>query len=319
MRTLNLSFVLIAMICFFSFQSCKKGDSTPVTPPVVVYPDTLTAGWSKVTVAGETGLFSDIFFNSSTTGYLIGSKIFKSTDGGNTWAAVYSGAGNLINIFMTPDGKAFFTTSNSNTIVKTIDGGANFTSTAIGASTFDIFFIDNNTGFCTAQDGLRTTTDGGITWTKIITSGLPSVFNYSTLSFVNNTTGWITTGDIYRSNGSLANWQQSTSLGSNFESIFATSASTIYAAGGSSIFKSTDGGVNFSFIKYFESPGFTDIHFLDNLNGYVSCGRHVYKTTDGGVNWTTVVSMGQGALGELHFTDATHGWVCGDGVVLIFK
>jgi photosystem II stability/assembly factor-like uncharacterized protein len=78
--------------------------------------------------------------------------------------------------------------------------------------------------------------------------------------------------------------------------------------------------VSFTFIKKLDEAGFTDIHFLTDQIGYASAGRTLYKTTDGGTNWTKVVSLGEATITEIHFTDATHGWACGsNGVVLTFK
>ncbi len=296
---------------------------TVPNPTPVIKPDTLTSGWTKVVLAGETG-FSDIFFNSSTTGYLAGSKIYKSTDGGNNWLPVFSN-NNLFNIFMTNDSKAFFV-GQAAAVFKTIDGGINFIPTSVPATVYDIFFTDNTTGYFIAQDGLYSTTDGGVTWIKLSTTGLPLAVSYSTLAFVNSTTGWVlVNGSIYKTNGSNLNWQQALVNGatgsSTFVSVYAISASNIYVTNYSGqVFKSTDGGANFSLLKQLDANGYADIHFLTDLIGYVSVGRNVYKTTDGGTNWIKVVSLGQGTLGELHFTDANHGWVCGDnGVVLIFK
>lgn len=317
------SFLAVTVVfCFFAFQSCKKNDGqAPPTGPVIM-PDTLTAGWSK-TIVQATNL-SDIVFNSSTTGYLVGSKIYKSTDGGNTWIEV-SGISGLYNIFITNDSKAFFV-GQYNAIYKTVDGGSNFTNTTIAATTYDVFFTGNTNGYCVAQDGLYNTTDAGVTWVKLATTGLPVTTNYSTLSFVNNTTGWVLlAGGIYKTNGSNLNWQQALVNGNTqttgFGSVYATSASNVYVSNyGGQIFKSTDGGVNFSLIKQLNESGYADLHFLTDLIGYVSVGRHIYKTTDGGLNWAKVVTLGQGSITEIHFTDATHGWACGsDGVVLLFR
>ena len=105
MRT-PTTLMAITLLCLLVLMSCKKDDPTPAPTPVpVIMPDTLTAGWTKKIVPNETN-FGDIFFNSSTTGYLAGSKIYKSTDGGNNWLPVLSNP-SLYNIFMTNDSKAF--------------------------------------------------------------------------------------------------------------------------------------------------------------------------------------------------------------------
>ncbi|MBL7700794.1 MAG: hypothetical protein JNM14_00970 [Ferruginibacter sp.] len=324
MRTLYNFLAVIIAIFSFSLQSCKKSDPAP-DPTPTVKPDTLTAGWSKQVIPGATNL-ADVFFNSSTNGYACSDNgLFKSNDGGISWAKLSPVNNQWYNCFVTADGKAFFVTQTSSTIFKTTDGGSSFTNPAVGSIPLDVFFLDNNNGFCIAQDGLYSTVDAGISWQKIATTGL-STGNYASLSFINNTTGWIVSqAGIFRSVGSLANWQASlvngSPFGAVFGSVYAASASVIYAADFSGeIFKSTDGGANFIFIKQLEEQNFTDLHFVTDQLGYACAGRSIYKTTDGGINWIKVVSLGENAITEIHFTDAGHGWACcSNGIVLTFK
>ncbi len=328
MRIPKILFVITAVITLFSFQSCNKSSDTtpsptaPPSPPVTTSTDTLTTGWSKIVLAGEQ--LSDIFFNSSTTGYLVGSKVYKSIDGGNTWTPVLS-TGGLFNIFMTNDSKAFFA-GEPNNIFRTSDGGSSFTNISIGGVPLDIFFIDNNNGFSVTTNGLYSTVDGGLTWVHQNTTGLPVSGSIGSLSFVDNSTGWVIKDNaIYKTVGSYLTWQLATVTGGTasiyFSSIYSTSPTNIYAANvNGEIFRSTNGGINFSFVGSIGVGQFVDIHFLSDLVGYACTDKHVFKTTDGGVNWSKVVSLAQGNLIELHFTDANHGWVCGsDGTVLIFK
>ena len=140
MRIKTSLIVAIVAFCIYSIQSCKKSDPAP-TPVPTVKPDTLSAGWTKQVIAGETN-FSDVFFNSQTTGYLTGSKVYKSTDGGNLWNVTYTNS-LFNNIFVTNDGKAFFVQNPGYAIYKTIDGGVNFSNIAILDQPTDVFFIDN--------------------------------------------------------------------------------------------------------------------------------------------------------------------------------
>jgi len=321
MRIQRLFIPLIILLCFFAVQSCKKSDGPTPDPTPVVMPDTLGVGWTKKIISGEN--LGDVFFNSATTGFLTGNQIYKSTDGGSSWLSVLSNGG-AVNIFMTNDGKAFFTDFASR-VIKTIDGGNNFVNASIVGQASDVFFIDNLTGYCvTRENFVYNSIDAGLTWTKIITTGLPLGSGYSSISCINNSTGLIANdAGIYKTAGSFANWQQATISGgtnSNFFSLYAVSASIIYAANThAEIFKSVDGGANFSFIKKVGVDGYTDVHFITDQEGYVSSGRHIFKTTDGGLNWTTVVSLGEGGIVELHFSDANHGWACGGNTVLTFK
>lgn len=64
----------------------------------------------------------------------------------------------------------------------------------------------------------------------------------------------------------------------------------------------------------------TDLYFFDANNGYMSNSARLYKTTDGGLNWSVVVALGQADIVEICFTDASHGWaICTDGKILKFN
>ena len=92
------------------------------------------------------------------------------------------------------------------------------------------------------------------------------------------------------------------------------------SSNGGQVYKSTNGGLNFSLIKTLTGGGYLDLHFINNEIGYACFGHRIYKTTDGGATWQVVVAMGNTELVELHFTDASHGWACGrDGSILRFN
>ena len=313
---------LIIIVIAISIHACSKADGPTPDPTPVVLPDTLGPGWTKKVFPGEQ--LSDVFFNTATNGYMPGSKLYRSSDGGISWAGITVANPSLINAFVTNDGKAFFATA-SNNIIKTLDGGVSFQQFSISDNSSDVFFTDNSNGYSTTQsNGLFQTTDGGVTWSKVITTGLNGTPGYSSLYFANNSTGWIVTSQkILKTNGSISTWQESSVSGGTtpygFVSVYAPSASTVFAGSNGEIFKSTDGGANFSFIKKLANSGLTDIHFFDELSGYASADKSIFKTTDGGVNWTKVASRGQGYIVEIHFTDPNHGWACGDSTLLIFK
>ena len=74
---------------------------------------------------------------------------------------------------------------------------------------------------------------------------------------------------------------------------------------------------------FFQSPRpteFSDLYFINSLEGYVTCDNTIYRTNNGGNTWERVVYLADGGLFELHFTDKNHGWAVGArGTILIFK
>ena len=286
-RILNLSCLLI--FSFVVLHSCSKSDTnnTAVTP--TVKPDTLTAGWSKITV--DNTAIADVFFSNSTTGYALGSKILKSVDGGISWTKLTTAFANAANLAVTNDGK-IFVASPANTMYKSVDGGTSFSSNIFNAPGIsDMFFLDNNTGFTATYAGLFQTTDGGVTWPIVTpTNGLTINQNqaYNTFFFLNLTTGWIATGSvIYKTNGNINNWTLCSFTGtpptSGLFSLFAVSSSVVFAGltdGTGRVFKSVNGGTTFSQITVFSpgsSGGFLDIHFIDPVAITGITGIGIYK------------------------------------------
>lgn len=310
---------LPAFICLLA--SCSKDDGSGPPAPTVK-PDTLSTGWKKVTVSGA-GALSDVFFNSAAVGYAAGDHLYKSVDGGNSWNLAHNSK--ATSLAMTADSKVFFV-NYSDTIFRSADAGVTFTYFKVPGGVFDdVFFLDNLNGYCTGN-GLYQTTDGGVTWTKITTTGIPfGSPTYIPIYLKNNTQGWLAyTNGIFRSNGSLSDWQLASipgaSVTASFTAVFATPNNNVYVSNGEVLYKSVDAGANFTALKTFSPTGFADIHFLDNNTGYISVGKRIYKTTDAGATWTTVAALGEESLIEIHFTDATHGWACGtNGTILSFN
>ena len=68
-----------------------------------------------------------------------------------------------------------------------------------------------------------------------------------------------------------------------------------YGSTGYDVYKTTDGGNNWSIISTMNIGG---LSFPSDNIGYGSTGYDVYKTTDGGNNWSIVSTMN---IGELSF------------------
>jgi photosystem II stability/assembly factor-like uncharacterized protein len=322
-------FLTLSVILVLFINSCKKSDQSPDPGPDPIptpKPDTLSTGWKKITITGV-NIFSDIFFNNNSTGYLVGDKSYKSVDGGLNWNVI-SGT-DFFNIAVTNNGNVFFVTNTQGVIYKSTDGGNTLTPFTIPSGPYqDIFFSDNSNGYFIGGSDLYNTTDGGVNWTAVNTTGLSNTGgSLPSLFFTNSNTGWIVNGaNVYKTNGSIQNWVAASFTGAAptgvFQSVYVTPNNNVYVSNSAGeFFKSIDGGASFSKLKTFpNAPPYCDIHFVDNNTGYIGVGKKIYKTTDAGVTWNVVVALGGASLSELHFTDASHGWACGNnGTVLIFN
>jgi hypothetical protein len=103
------------------------------------------------------------------------------------------------------------------------------------------------------------------------------------------------------------------------QSVYFIDSNTGYAAGGSGIMKTTNGGNNWFAQQNIASFGFADIFFTDSSNGFV-VGQYlgvphysvIYKTTDGGNNWNEIPLGTNEALEGIYFTNQLDGWAVGN-------
>ena len=330
--TLLYSFLLLMI-------SCVKPDDVPnptPTPnqnpstdpapnPVVNKTDTLGVGWSQQKLTDS--ILVDICFQDSLVGYVAGASIYKTKDGGRNWIKIQDTGGG-VNLFVTGDGALHAISFSGSSYTKFTNWAQTTTTTLFGPDGGrgdDVYFPGNDIGFLTRERTLMKTTDGGNKWDPV--TNIVGLFmdRYSSLFFLDSTKGWLFSYDrIYRTNGSITNWKicNIPSVG-QFPSIHAVSANIVYAATNSGkIVKSIDGGQNFTQVATLPAAselGFTDIFFLDDLNGYACNGSRIYQTSDGAQTWTIVVKL-ESEFFELDFTDPKHGWACTkDGRVLKYR
>ena len=253
------------------------------------------------------GLYiQDVYFTTETTGFAIGTKqiqksnhgqIYKTTDIGNTWVEVYSDE----NGWYWPEA---------------------------------IDFIDENTGmvsFNTIMYGCINylTNDGGETWveTPMIWLMQPP---YKTLCYYDENNAILSgnQGTIcYSGNGGYT-WDihsERTFVGEILQLLF-TNNEIAYAsaAGGSGgvatydIYKTYDGGENWSLIKYFMQLG--TFHFLNEDLGFAAINEPnltIYKTTNGGQGWDMIELDNFNFEPRcIQFHDELNGIICGENIII---
>lgn len=258
-----------------------------------------------------------------------GYGVWRTTDGGLTWAAHNNGMGNrtVNEIIMHPTNpNIMFAATSNRRVYRTSNGGANWTASPdLGFNPKDIAMHPTNSSILYAS-GTRyaRSTDGGVTWTTI-TSTLPGTTQRMALAVSPDEPNWvyILAGNgsglqgIYRSTDSGVNFVRRTNTpnilgypvaGNDtrsqawYDLVIAadpSDASTIYT-GGINIWKSTDAGATMTITSYWVNPtGGIDVvhadqHALEfsphNGNLYNGNDGGLYFTTDGGVNWTDLSS-----------------------------
>ena len=84
-----------------------------------------------------------------------------------------------------------------------------------------------------------------------------------------------------------------------------------------SIFRTTDGGINWASVLVMAGVEFRSVVFTDANNGWVVGSGIILYTNDGGLIWTTQLSDFPSPFICVDFTDPLTGWVVGgNGTIL---
>lgn len=206
-----------------------------------------------------------------------GYGVWRSLDGGLTWAAHNTGMGNktVSEILMHPTNPDIMIAGTSSSrVYRTINGGTTWTSTTLGSTPRDIAFKpgDPNTVYA-AGTGFYKSTNGGQTFTQV-TTGLAASYERIAIAVSPLEPDW-----VYLLTGGA------TGMGS-FEGVYASTNS-----GGSFAVRSTTPN-----LLGYSSTGSDDrdqasydlVLAVDPVNANVlyAGGINVWKSIDGGISWT---------------------------------
>lgn len=223
----------------------------------------------------------DISFINANTGYLCGDDGFirKTTTGGTTWFPLTTNTSFGIYGIDAVDELHVYASVTNGTILRSTDGGANFTPVPVSANQMlTVDFSSKDTGYAAGQGGVvYRTTDAGLSWTFL---------NASTLN--------------------------------NFWDIYALNNNDLYlAAYYGTLRRTDDGGSNFK-NAFVNNALLEGIQMLNSMIGY-ACGLDgvILKTTDGGITWDQQISNSTESLQALFFTDAKTGYMVGSAGTLL--
>jgi photosystem II stability/assembly factor-like uncharacterized protein len=256
-------------------------------------------------------LFS-IFFLNPDTGFTVGNNgtFLKTTNGGISWTSQTIDSKYVlsrvyftdINIGYAVGGIDVGSTYLNSLILKTIDGGANWSLLTTGLTNqfvHSICFPNKNLGFAVADNGqILKTTNSGTNWTlhSVDCDYLFSVF------FVDDNIGfsagnaWVISEQkyyvrIFKTTNGGADWTLQKNIMSSNEigqlnSVYFTDVNTGYLVGnGQLILKTINGGDD-----WIEQPlGYlyylNDVFFADANTGYAAGNNGtIFKTTNGGIS-----------------------------------
>lgn len=224
-----------------------------------------------------------------------------------------------------------WTSGTFGTIMKTTDGGENWTIIQLPGKDLlmKISFASRNKGFCSSYNRVTyTTNDGGLSWDTL--NALNGMYVYA-MQFLDENVGFVSslyeparllkTTDGGKSWTDIINGLNPTSVRCPF---FMDENYGWAAFGGNTVGATTDGGKTWTMSNV---PGYqptvSQIHFVDKSNGFlvgITSGLADYDlygifayTTDGGHLWTyRPIPDKYSLLKQVHFVDANTGYITED-------
>jgi len=254
--------------------------------------------------------FDDILFINNQTGFACGigpsydRNVIMTTNSGNNWFNSFQ------NLIYNPYELVYF----NNSVL--VGGGSNFLenyilkSTNIGANwsyfernkdikMLDVHFKDNNNGFAIDAHKIYKTTNCGQNWNLIYQN---DSIQFVKIAFSDSTAGLInlySANQILRTSNNGLNWSL-INMPRNISFIKYLNNSLVHAFGGSTEYKSTNGGLNWDSIYTFSYYP-TDISFINDSVGWLLCETviayphypsyyytQILKTTDKCSTWNLV-------------------------------
>jgi photosystem II stability/assembly factor-like uncharacterized protein len=224
--------------------------------------------WTQIPNTNNHFVFN-IQFVDDQNGFVQGSQLGITQDGGNTW--VYKTlSDNSILYFQFVSATTGFYADLTQGIKKTTDAGAHWTSVQTSAQrNFPFYFLDSLRGFSMGGGDFSLSTNGGTNW-ALKTAHVTTYDNrFYKMQFLDTLTG--------------------------------------YCATPNGLLKTINGGINWTNCLA-DSTTFMIPYFIDSNNGYCLDKNTIYKTTNGGQSWTVSCKLLTDTFSGFHFLDMNTGW-----------
>ncbi|MCX6163292.1 MAG: YCF48-related protein [Ignavibacteriae bacterium] len=263
-------------------------------------------GWISQT-SGTSEHLQSVFFVNDMTGWTVGyaGKILKTTNGGTNWISQTSPTSNSLQ---------------------------------------SVFFVSTIQGWAVGFDGdIIATGNGGTTW-LLQSTGSTTALN--SVYFISAFTGWAV-GEfmtILKTTNSGTNWIPLLSSSLAVHSVFFTSSLVGYIAGNGILYKTTNGGLNWTvgisnpamylYSVHFPAGSLTTGYTVgmgtpsppilkstdsgNNSTGWAAGWMGtIMRTSNGGTNWSDQISGTSNSLRSIYFVNSLTGWTVGDlGTIL---
>lgn len=263
-------------------------------------------------------------------------RVYKTTDGGDTWKSLGSIDRRLHGLGFAGENIGW-AVGGDGAIVRFDEQGLSQLTTPIPRAVLNsVYFLDENTGWIGGEDGhIYHTDDGGTNWIDI-DAGSRDVID---ILFTTATTGWyLEPRSLRRSEDGGSTWKTSlvfledngVIIKDNYtfiDMIFVDDKTGWVVGyreenqiGNGIIYKTTNGGASWVEQEGSYIPIILSVFALDGNHAWAAgVGGRMIRTSNGGSNWETYLIQGLRAdknLQCLCFVDVSTGWVAGeDGTI----
>jgi photosystem II stability/assembly factor-like uncharacterized protein len=173
---------------------------------------------SDLDPANDQGDINDIQFHDADHGVLTTSYngTYYTTDGGDTWVPATTNPSMGQYALCYADATTLFSCGNGQSIFKSTDGGATWSSSQAGAGTnvaLGIDFLDADNGMVTSEDGAYfKTVDGGATWTPGTIPNQSGLMRGVVMLDLDNIFVCATPGQVFRTMDGGATWMDDSGM-----------------------------------------------------------------------------------------------------------
>lgn len=288
---------VLLTLTVLTLLGCSRSDSIP------------EPRWKSIDTP-TTNTLEDIHFSSSNFGVACGGfgTLLKTEDAGASWQNLDVGVGySFLSAFALNESEIF--TSRIG-LYKSIDAGDSFDEmgdlASFGATIFDIHFFDSQNGIIDKGTSVYRTSDGGQNWTQAYAyesyADMLEVTDNSTVYLAGGITyDTIGAGEMHKSTDNGLTWEQML-LPEEIASAQITAIDFLDHQTGyistfeNKVFKTSDGGNNWSLKAELGFGPVTDLVFKNESIGYLIRGNKIYATTNGGAKWSTEYQAAAGIV-----------------------
>ncbi len=281
--------------------------------------------WQNPLPQGNTLNDIKVFSDGSAMAVGCNGTVLKTIDNGNTWITDSLGYNNNLNsIFFINDSTGWIV-GDTGLILKTSNKGNTWgrqsLNDTLDLNLLSVYFINADTGWAGSDVNtydkpygeLLKTTDGGKTWEYSNFYG-----SLQHITFLDDNFGLIESGNSQMYNITKDGGKTWTRYNNIFDSMCFVDGLTGFFTRNSSIYKTTDGGINWNVITTLKNSNiFSAIKFQDNKTGWAvgyqsyPTNKLIIRTTDGGINWSVDSNLTQKALNSFDFSKSGTGYAVG--------